>query len=132
MTVEPVAVMPGHSLENSICVGQAEAGKDERQGGKGDDRDPCGRRRQHYLAHAHRVALLPKGERQAQPAEDRDRRARQENAMILVVVGEVDNRRQQHGGAEETDDDAGEKEHRRQIDRRRLECASIGFGDSHR
>ena len=52
--------------------------------------------------------------------------------MILIVVGEVDNRRQEHGGAEETDDDAGEKEHRRKIDRRRLECASIGFGDGHR
>jgi hypothetical protein len=131
ITVEPVAVIPRHRLENRVRVRQAEAGEDEGQGGKGDHGDPRGRGRQHHLSHAHRIPLLTEGERQAESAEDRDGGTRQENAMVIAAVGKIHNRRQQHGSAEETDDDAGEKEHRPDIDRVCLEDASVVVGDGH-
>ncbi len=124
MTVDPTAAIPDIVSKTASVYDRAEAGERERQRRERDDRDPRHRHQQHYLANTDRVPRLTEPEHQAQPAEHRDGRAHQKYPIIVVVVGEIDNRRQQHRGAEETDDHSGEKEHRPQIDRRGLSNAS--------
>jgi hypothetical protein len=81
-------------------------------------------------AYAHSLAAAAECQRHAQPAEQRYRGARQEHPVIVVVVGDIDERRQEHGTAKRTDDHAHEKQDSRQVDRRNLGYFS-GIDESH-